>query len=164
MSNPAECVGRLDEFPDASGRFLVTLTAQGQTDTETWPPLDLNGNVAQQHLDMSRRLQRFFKVRTRHLLNGLAMATLWQQHVAKLRAGLLAEGYEPERMSFDGLSRSLLNLDLSGFPDLVELARITGFLDAAEVTALLRGEAINVALDPRPGDVPLGPPLVFEEM
>lgn len=159
-SEAQRSVDRIDDFSDQSGRVLVTLSGEGQRDTETWLPLDRTVDVDQQHVDLGRRLHRLSKYRARKFLNGFAEAAHWQQHLAALRASVLASGFNAERLYFDACQKEMLVLDLAEqLSRLLNRAREAGFIDQGEVDALASGASIEVALDPRPVDVELGPPI-----
>lgn len=165
MSNPAASyIERTDEFPDGSNRSLVTLTAQGHADTETWLPLDAHGDVDQQHADLAKRVHRLMKVRVRRYLNAIASACAWQDCAYGLARAITMSGYDIPKLHFRGVLTVVGGGDLS--PLLAACAaeaRIAGFVTADEVDRLLRHEPIDAVLDPRPPDVEPGPPLVFEK-
>lgn len=153
-------IERLDNFGDGSNRELVTLSAEGQRDTETWSPLDLNGDRSAQHADLSARLHRLSKYRARKFLTGLAEAAHWQQHMADLRTNVLASGFSPERLYFDVCQREILTPDLAQqLSHLLNRAVVAGFIDRAEADVLANGTSIEVLLDPRPVGVEPGPPI-----
>lgn len=164
MSNHASYIERIDEFPDGSARALVTLTAQGQGDTETWLPLDVNGDVAQQHADLAKRLHRLMKCRVRRFLNGLASACGWKNHASALAQAIIASKYDTSKLSFRALLATMGEVDLARLLETyAEEARVAGIVTAEEVERLLRYEPIDAVLEPRPLDVEPGPPLVVEE-
>lgn len=161
QGDPKQFVDRIDEFCDQSGRILVTLTADGFRDTDTWSPLDLTGDVEQQHAALAKRLHRFLKVRVRHYLNGLALACSWQTHCGDLTRGIIGSGFDQAKLYFHGVLESVASVDLQQLLAAgCEEARLAGFVSVDEVHRLLQGEAIAVMLDPRPEDVPSGPPIV----
>ncbi|WHZ27614.1 MAG: hypothetical protein OJF51_002411 [Nitrospira sp.] len=165
ISDPASYIERLDAFPDGSGRSLVTLTAQGQADTETWLPLDVHGDVAQQHADLAKRVHRLMKIRVRRYLNALASVCEWQACARGLSRAIGGSGYDMSKLHF----REVLSVVDSGahaclLATCSEAARVAGCVTAEEVARLLRHEPIDVVLDPRPLDVAPGPPIVLESL
>jgi len=158
---PGDFVARIDDFGDCSNRELVTLTPEGQRDTETWLPLDLNGDVGRQHADLAARTYRLWKVRVRSYLNGLGQTAHWQEHVSELRRGVEATGYDAGQFFFAGCLSLVEGVDLHGHLSATcEAARVAGFVTDEEVGKLAHGESIEVVMDPRPEDVPPGPPIV----
>lgn len=163
-SNPESYIERIDDFPDFTRRALVTLTAQGQADTETWLPLDVAGDVPQQHIELARRTHRLMKIRIRKFLNSVATSQAHRESILNLVRCITESGFEMERMHFRDVHNLVVGMDLSGLLQAcIEEARVAGFITDAEVEQLFRLEAIEVNLDPRPPDVPPGPPLVFQE-
>lgn len=153
-------VDRLDAFGDLSGRQLLTLTPEGQAVTETWGPLDQNGDGDQQHADLAKRTHRLWKVRVRAYLNGLAQAATWQAHVNALRYCVEATGFDAGQFYYAACLSLVESVDLlEHLSACTEAARVAGFITAEEAGQLGRGEAIDEAIDPRPADVEPGPPI-----
>jgi len=163
MSNDASHIERIDSFPDDSGRVLITLTARGQADTETWLSFDPHMDSAQQHTDLGKRVHRLLKYQVRRYLNSLASACEWSACVNGLAHGIAYSGYDVSKLHFRGM---LGVVDDRAFARLLavgsEEARVAGFVTAEEVEQLARYELIDAVLDPRPADVAPGPPLVLQ--
>ena len=133
---------------------------------ESWSAFDPETPCAEQHTELETRTRRFFKYRVRCLLNGLTKADVWISSLAKLREGIASVGYDPTCFSFDRLVRKCVTptaapIDLS---ELIEHARVCGFVTVDEVEKLLCGEPIDEVLDPRPPGLPQGPPIVLEKL
>jgi len=164
-TNPGDFVARIDNFGDDSNRGLVTLTPEGQRDSETWDTLDPEVDVGQQHVELATRLHRLVKYRARKYLNGITEAAQWQRHLADLRTSVMASGFSTEKLYFDACQQKMLAVDLAELiPDLLDRATEAGFIDPCEADALARGESIKVVLGPRPEGTQQGPPLVVEEL
>ena len=157
-------VDRIDGFGDESKRVLVSLTADGLRDTETWSSLDPERDLDIQHAALAKRLHRLAKIRVRHYLNGLALACSWQAHCNDLWRCVTASGFDPAKLYFRGVFELVAIVDLQRcLATCCEEARLAGFISVGEVDQLAKGETIAAVLDPRPADVPIGPPIVMTE-
>lgn len=157
---PSSYVQGLDHFPDGSERALLSLSCQGQWDTETWMPIDPKGDVDVQHVNLAMRLHRLTKIRIRHFLNGLAQCVAWQASLNDLKRCIESSGYATAQFFYAAAFDQLIG---AGPPDqlvsLCELARVAGFITEAEANLLVQGHSIDVRLDARPAGIDPGPPI-----
>lgn len=162
MSNdfPSHLIARLDDFPDGSERALLTLSCQGQRDTETWMPLSPTGDIAAQHASLAMRLHRLTKVRIRHFLNGLAQCVSWKVSLNDLTRCIESSGYDTKKFFYAAaFDQVAMAVSLEQLASLCEIARVAGFITEDEVDLLVHGQAIDSRLDPRPAGIDPGPPI-----
>jgi hypothetical protein len=151
-------------FPEDSGRVLLTLNDDR---IESWTECDPSQPIEAQHTELEQRTRRFFKVRMRHLLNALVQAREWAGHLDRLRRSIEAVGYQPDAFAFDRLTRQCVTCTaplMAALPRLIEEARVVGFVNEDDATALLCGDTIDETMDPRPANLAAGPPIVLERV
>lgn len=153
-------IARLDDFPDGGGRALLTLSCQGQRDTETWMPLSPTGDIASQHANLAMRLHRLTKIRIRHYLKGLAQCVSWKVSLNDFKRCIESSGYDTKKFFYaDAFDQASLVVSHEQLTSLCEIARVAGFITGDEADLLVQGQAIDLRLDLRPAGIDPGPPI-----